>query len=83
MRRQQIEEDALVGVLEGVHLALLLVGLNLPQEVEASGPLDLAAVQQHGEDEHEDLDDAEDVGGDDELDRAVTTLLRKRDDGIE
>jgi hypothetical protein len=34
MRRQQIEKDSPVAVLQGVHLLFLLFGLALPQKVQ-------------------------------------------------
>ena len=51
VRRQQVEQDAPVAVLQRVHLLLLLTRLTLPQKVQTRRPLDLAAVQHDAQEE--------------------------------
>ena len=55
VRREQVEEDAPVAVLQGVHLLLLLLGLALPQEVQPGRPLHLAAVEDYRQEEEQQL----------------------------
>lgn len=52
MSGQQIVQNALVRLLQHVHLLLLLRGLQLPQEVQAGSALHQASVHQNGN--HED-----------------------------
>lgn len=52
VRRQKIEQDPLVGVLQSVHFPLFLVRLDLPQEIETRRPLHLSSMQQHRQHEH-------------------------------
>ncbi len=47
---QQVEQDPLVRGLERLHVVLLLLGLQLPQEVQPGHPFDLAAMESDGND---------------------------------
>ena len=51
MRRQQIEKDSPVAVLQGVHLLFLFFGLALPQKVQSGRPLNLTSMQDDPQEE--------------------------------
>jgi hypothetical protein len=56
MRRQQIEKDSPVAVLQSVHLLFLFFGLTLPQNVQSGRPLHLASVQDDPQEEEQQLE---------------------------